>query len=109
MSVLQLRRSRGVAWRFAHGHSAQSQGRPSHPPALSAEDVHKLLTTAPDARTRAVVMALLDTGLRAAEMAKLDGDDIDLRTVSWAHYLVGYQYGLRILRVHRGAPRLRLQ
>ena len=49
-------------------------------PALSAEDVHKLLTTAADARTRAVVMALLDTGLRAAEMAKLDGDDIDLRT-----------------------------
>ncbi len=31
------------------------------------------------------------------------------RTMAWAHYLIGYQYGLRILRVHRSAPRLRLQ
>ena len=31
------------------------------------------------------------------------------RTISWVHYLVGYQYGLRILRVHRGAPRVRAQ
>jgi hypothetical protein len=32
-----------------------------------------------------------------------------LRTMAWAHYLIGYQYGLRILRVHRGAPRVRMQ
>ena len=31
------------------------------------------------------------------------------RTISWVHYLVGYQYGVRILRVHRGDPRPRLQ
>ncbi len=31
------------------------------------------------------------------------------RTMAWAHYLVGYQYGLRILRVHRHAPRVRMQ
>ena len=31
------------------------------------------------------------------------------RTISWVHYMVGYQYGLRILRMHRGVPRVRFQ
>lgn len=49
-------------------------------PAFSAEEVVRLLTAAPDARARALVLFLLDTGLRAAEAAKLNGGDIDLQS-----------------------------
>lgn len=49
-------------------------------PALSPDDVRKLLIAAREVRDRAIILFLLDTGLRAAELAKLDGGDIDLRS-----------------------------
>lgn len=49
-------------------------------PAFTAEEVKRLLTAAPDARARAAILFLLDTGVRAAECVKLDGRDIDLKT-----------------------------
>jgi site-specific recombinase XerD len=48
-------------------------------PAFAPEEVQRLLAAAPDTRTRALVLFLLDTGLRAAEVAKLNGADIDLQ------------------------------
>jgi len=44
------------------------------------EEVQKMLTAAPDARGRALVLFLLDTGVRASECAALNGEDVNLRT-----------------------------
>lgn len=49
-------------------------------PAFTPAEVQRLLTAAPDARARAVVLLRFDTGLRAAECMNLEGSDIDLKT-----------------------------
>jgi site-specific recombinase XerD len=48
-------------------------------PAFTSDDVARLLAAAPDARARALVLFLLDTGMRAAECINLNGGDIDLK------------------------------
>ena len=50
------------------------------PPAFSRDDVKKLYTVAPDARSRALVLFLLDTGVRVQELANLNGDDVNMST-----------------------------
>lgn len=47
-------------------------------PSLTAEDVRKLLNAADRARDKALVLFLLDTGLRAVEIANLEGRDVDM-------------------------------
>jgi len=47
-------------------------------PAFTPQDVQKLLAVAPDARARALVLFLLDTGLRVSELVALNGGDIDI-------------------------------
>ncbi len=49
-------------------------------PALTPEDVHKLLNACDTERDRALVLFLLDTGVRAAECAALNVGDVDLTT-----------------------------
>jgi site-specific recombinase XerD len=49
-------------------------------PAFTGEEVQRLLSTSPDARARALIFFLLDTGLRAAEVVKLNGSDVDLKS-----------------------------
>lgn len=49
-------------------------------PAFSEEDVGRLLAAARSARDRAIVLCLLDTGLRAAEFVALTVSDVDLST-----------------------------
>ena len=49
-------------------------------PAFTPEEVTRLLTAAGSARERALILFLLDTGLRAAEVVKLNGQDLDLRS-----------------------------
>ena len=48
------------------------------PPALSVEDARALLDACETERDKAIVLFLLDTGLRAAELIALDGADVDL-------------------------------
>lgn len=50
------------------------------PNALSVEDAQKLLAACDNDRNEAVLLFLLDTGLRAAEFCKLDGRDIDMNS-----------------------------
>jgi len=45
---------------------------------LVEEDVTHLLDACNSARDKAIVLVLLDTGLRASELVNLDGKDIDL-------------------------------
>jgi integrase/recombinase XerD len=58
------------------------------PPALSVEDARALLDACETERDKAIVLFLLDTGLRAAELIALDGADVDLlavwRMCGWA-------------------------
>lgn len=49
-------------------------------PALTPDEVQRLLAVAPDARARATVYFLLDTGIRIGEFVALNGEDIDLAT-----------------------------
>lgn len=49
-------------------------------PALSKEDVQKLLAVCLAGRDRCLLMALLDTGCRAGEFVALDIEDLDLAT-----------------------------
>lgn len=49
-------------------------------PAFSPEEVRRLVNAAPDERTRALILFMLDTGLRASEMMALNGADIDMRS-----------------------------
>lgn len=49
-------------------------------PALTAEDVRKLLNACDVERDRALVLFLLDTGVRAAECAALDVGNVDMTT-----------------------------
>jgi len=53
-------------------------------PALSREDLQKLLAARPKTpvglRDRAIILCLLDSGLRAGEFCRLRLDDVDLRT-----------------------------
>ena len=47
-------------------------------PAYTEQDVHRLLAaTADNERNHAIMLVLLDTGLRSAELLNLRGDDID--------------------------------
>lgn len=47
-------------------------------PAFTPADVQKLLAVAPDERSRALVLFLLDTGIRVGELCRLNGEDIDI-------------------------------
>ena len=47
-------------------------------PAFTHDDVHKLLRVCTEVRDEAIILFLLDTGCRAAEMVGLDGGDINL-------------------------------
>lgn len=47
-------------------------------PAFTPLEIKRLLAVAPDARARAIVLVLLDTGLRVGELCALDGGDVDL-------------------------------
>lgn len=47
-------------------------------PAFTPQDVKKLHTAAPDARSRALLLFLLDTGVRVQECARLNGGDLDM-------------------------------
>ena len=47
-------------------------------PSLQEEDVTRLLMACNSARDKAIVLVLLDTGLRASELVNLNGKDIDL-------------------------------
>lgn len=47
-------------------------------PAISPEDIQRLLAVAPDERATALVLFLLDTGLRVGELVRLNGEDVDL-------------------------------
>jgi integrase/recombinase XerD len=49
-------------------------------PALSKAEVQKLLDAADNKRDYALILFLLDTGIRALELVNLDGRDIDLRS-----------------------------
>lgn len=49
-------------------------------PALTKTDVQKLLDAADSKRDYALVLFMLDTGIRALELVSLNGGDIDLRT-----------------------------
>lgn len=49
-------------------------------PAFTPDEVQRLLAVAPDARARATVYFLLDTGIRIGEFVALNGEDIDLAT-----------------------------
>lgn len=49
-------------------------------PAFAPEDVHKLLTTCHTLRDKAIVLCLLDSGLRAAEFVSLQVGDVNLQT-----------------------------
>lgn len=49
-------------------------------PALAEEDVQRLLAACLSARDKAIVLVLLDTGCRAAELVGLVGRDIDLQS-----------------------------
>lgn len=48
-------------------------------PALSLEDVRRLLAACETGRDRAAVLFLLDTGVRASEFVALNGEDVDLK------------------------------
>jgi len=48
-------------------------------PAFTPDDIKKLLGVCETERDRAVVLFLLDTGLRAQEFIKLNGGDIDIK------------------------------
>lgn len=47
-------------------------------PALKPTDVRAMLDAAPDARAKAMILVLLDTGVRAREFIDLNGGDVDL-------------------------------
>lgn len=47
-------------------------------PAFSADEAKRLVKVATTARNRAIVLMLLDTGLRASELCALNVDDVDL-------------------------------
>lgn len=47
-------------------------------PSLSEENITCLLAACNSARDNAIVLVLLDTGLRASELVNLDGKDVDL-------------------------------
>jgi integrase len=49
-------------------------------PALSVTDVAMLLTACGSSRDRAIILCLLDSGMRAAEFCALDVADYDLIT-----------------------------
>lgn len=49
-------------------------------PALSPEDVRKLLAACSTERDTAIVLCLLDTGLRASEFVSLNVGDVDVKT-----------------------------
>lgn len=49
-------------------------------PAFSPDDVKKLLAVCETPRDMAIVLCLLDTGLRQSEFVALDVDDVDLKT-----------------------------
>lgn len=49
-------------------------------PAVSNEDIQKLLKGAKNDRDRAMILFLLDTGIRAMEFVNLVGENIDLKT-----------------------------
>ena len=49
-------------------------------PAFEPADVQRLLAACDNERDRAIVLCLLDTGLRAAECAALNGGDVDMKT-----------------------------
>lgn len=82
---------RFLRWCFRHGHVLQDLGaliitpKPDRlPRALSEADVTKLLELGPrpgplNARAAAVLEVLYGTGLRAAELARLDVGDVDLQ------------------------------
>lgn len=47
-------------------------------PALEVEDVHRLLSVCETERDKAILLFLVDTGLRASEFVRLDAADVDL-------------------------------
>lgn len=47
-------------------------------PALRPQDIRALLDHAPDVRARAMILVLLDTGVRAREFVDLNGGDVDV-------------------------------
>ena len=49
-------------------------------PAFTVDDVQRLLAACESERDEAVVLFLLDTGLRVAELVNLNGGDVDLKT-----------------------------
>lgn len=51
-------------------------------PAFTELDVRKLLAEAQCERDKAIILVLLDTGLRAFELLALNGEDVDLETGS---------------------------
>lgn len=57
-------------------------------PALSVEDARALLGACETERDATIVLFLLDTGLRAAELVALDGADVDL-TAGLVHVRLG--------------------
>jgi site-specific recombinase XerC len=78
-------------WLILHGHlradptlhlKAPKQPRPV-PRGLPADDVRALVRTLPDSRARFIVVWMVQLGLRAVELARLEVGDIDLeqRTV----------------------------
>lgn len=48
-------------------------------PALTKADVHKLLDAADNKRDYALILFMLDTGIRALELVTLNGRDVDVR------------------------------
>lgn len=50
------------------------------PPALTVDDVQKLLAVCKTQRDQTLILFLIDTGVRAAELVKLNKDDIDLQS-----------------------------
>lgn len=49
-------------------------------PSFATTDISRLLKACTLERDEAIVLLLLDSGMRAAELVNLDGDDIDLKT-----------------------------
>ncbi len=49
-------------------------------PAFTQEDIRKLIQATGNQRDRAIILVLLDSGLRAVELLALNGGDIDLET-----------------------------